>query len=417
MKSQGSTVVLELSEDDFPRYATFRDKLAILIPVCLLISFQQGLSQFGVILDNLSLFFPDASQTMIQMVIAAPSATAIPISLLSGLLATLFPRKKIGLFALVCMLIGGLFPVFFHSDIIYLFISSGLIGIAQGLIITTSTGMFAENFIGKDRDLAMGLKQVTDSIGNTIIALAAGFLCQIAWQYAYAVYILVIPVIILVAKILPMGKPDKKIYSSTSGFSGLKFLLNPHYIFMCAFMAFSGIAVFGFYLNGSMVVAEKGLGDATLVSIIFSVTNILTLIFGLSYMPIAKVLKKYSLAFSMIVMCIAYAIFFFGESVFIFIVGGVVWGIGNSLLQSSSLVFLANTVPQGNYGLGISIGNAMINVGITFTPLILNSLRGVFFGNTSPSCALLIVSFICLAAAIIEALRERYFVKKMPLQK
>lgn len=403
--------VLVLGEEDFPVYASFRDKLRIIVPVCLLISFQQGLSQMGVILDNLQSFFPDASQTMIQMVIAAPSVTAIPVSLCSGILATLFPKKRIGLFALCCMLIGGVFPVFFHSSIWDLFFSSGLIGIAQGLIITTSTGIFAENFYGKDRDFAMGLKQVTDSIGNTIIALAAGFLCQIAWQWAYAVYFLVIPIIFLVWRYLPNGKPDDKIYSSGSGFGGLRFLIKPHYIFMCIMMAFCGIAVFGFYLNGSMVVVEKGLGDASLVGIIFSIQNVTTLIFGLLYMPIASVFKKYSLGCSFIVMVIAYVLFYIGDSVPMYIFAGALWGIGNSLIQSASLVFLANACPKGCYGLGLAIGNSMINVGISFAPLLINSLRGAIFNNTSPSCALLVVAFICLAAACVEFLREVFFVK------
>lgn len=408
---KANVAILELSDEDFPRYSSFRDKLRVLVPVCLLISFQQGLSQFGVILDNLAQYFPDASQTMIQMVVAAPSATAIPVSLCSGVLATFFPRKKIGLAALAIMLVGGLFPLFFHENIYCLFVSSGLIGVAQGLIITTSTGMFAENFYGKDRDFAMGLKQVTDSIGNTIIAVAVGQFCLIAWQLSYSVYVLIIPIIVLVAKYMPMGEPDAKIYSSKQGFKGIRFLLTPHYLFMCVFMMFCGLSAFGFYLNGSMSVAEKGLGDATLVSIVFSVQNVLTLVFGLAYMPIASVLKKYTLAVAMGVMCVAYAIFYLGDCVPAFILGGVVWGIGNSLVQSASLVYLANVVPKGGYGIGLAVGNAMINVGISFTPLVVNSLRGAVFGSQSPTDAFAVIAAFCLLAAVLETLREVLFVR------
>ena len=210
---------------------------------------------------------------------------------------------------------------------------------------------------------------------------------------------------------MPMGEPDAKIYSSKQGFKGIRFLLTPHYLFMCVFMMFCGLSAFGFYLNGSMSVAEKGLGDATLVSIVFSVQNVLTLVFGLAYMPIASVLKKYTLAVAMGVMCVAYAIFYLGDCVPAFILGGVVWGIGNSLVQSASLVYLANVVPKGGYGIGLAVGNAMINVGISFSPLVVNSLRGAVFGSQSPTDAFAVIAAFCLLAAVLETLREVLFVR------
>ena len=405
------TGVAEVEEDEYaiPKYNSWAEKARIFVPICLLISFQQGLSQFGVILDNLQSYFPDASQTMIQMVIAAPSVTAIPVSLLSGLFATFMSRKKIGIMALFFMLVGGIIPIFLHTDIIYLFISSGLIGIAQGFIITTSTGMFAENFEGSDRDFAMGLKQVTDSVGNTIIALLAGWLCTVAWQYSYSVYLLVIPIIFLVWKYLPEGRTDRKIYSKREGFKGIAFLRDPQFLFMCLFMMFCGFSVYAMYMNGAMSAAEKGLGGAQLTAIVFSVSNILTLVFGLTYMPIAKVLKKFALATAMLLMVVAYAIFYFATSVPMFIFGGVVWGIANSLLQSASLVFLSNSLPHGSYGLGLAIGNAMINVGVVAAPFVMSGLSLLFFGAEGATNAFFTAIVVCGIAFALEVGREILF--------
>lgn len=382
------------------------EKARILIPISLLIMFQQGFSQFGVILDNLTTYFPDASQTMIQMVVAAPSITAIPVSLLSGLLATFFSRKKIAVFALFIMLAGGLLPIFLHGDITWVFLSSGLIGVSQGLIISTSTGMCAESFIGSERDFAMGLKQVTDCIGNIIIAVAAGQLCLIAWQYAYAVYLLVIPIIFFVLKYLPERRPDKKIYTRENGFDGLKFALNPQFIYMLLFMAVCGFANYGLYFNGAMIASEKGLGDASFISIVFSLSNVMSLIFGLLYMPYARIFKKGALAVSMLIIGISYFIFYASDGIAVFIAAGVVWGIGCSLVQSSSLVFLANSLPPGSYGLGLATGNAMINVGISLSPIVANSLRDMLLGAESATASILIFGLGCVAAALIEVARQ-----------
>lgn len=390
-----------------PLYRNNYDKARVLVPIMLLIAFQQGFSQFGVILDNLQTYFPEASQTMIQMVIAIPSIAAIPVSLLSGLLATFFTRKKIAVAALFIMMAGGVIPVFLHNDIIWVLLSSALIGVSQGLIISTSTGMCAENFIGSDRDFAMGMKQVTDCIGNVIIAVAIGQLAIVGWYYSYIVYLLVIPIIVFIIKFLPERPPDKRLYSKDNGFDGFKFIKNPQFIFMCVFMMVCGFANFGFYFNGAMMAVEKGLsGGTAYISLIFSASNIVSLIFGLLYMPMAKLLRKGIFAFSLALAGVSYILFFYSTSSAMFLFAGIVWGIACSLIQSSSLVFLANSIPPGSYGMGLAIGNAMINVGISLSPVVANTLRDVVFGTQLSTDSIMIFAIGSIAAAGIEVLRQ-----------
>lgn len=389
-----------------PVYHSKREKAAVLVPIMLLIAFQQGFSQFGVILDNLQSYFPDASQTMIQMVVGITSVAAIPVSLLSGLLATFFTRKKIAVGALFIMLIGGILPVFLHDDIMWVFLSSALIGVSQGLIISTSTGMCAENFEGSDRDFAIGMKQVTDCIGNVVIAVSIGQFALVGWFYSYAVYLLVIPIIALVVKFLPERPADKKLYSKEHGFDGLKFVKNPQFVYMLILMAISGFANFGLYFNGAMIAVEKGLGDTTFISVVFSVSNIISLVFGLLYMPIAKVLKRGTFAVSLLLASVAYFTFYFSDTVPLFLFAGLLWGTACSLIQSSSLVFLANTLPPGSYGMGLAIGNAMINVGISLSPIFANTLRGALLGTETATASIMIFALGCLLAAGVEAVRQ-----------
>lgn len=395
-----------------PVYRNNRDKAAVLVPIMMLIAFQQGFSQFGVILDNLQVYFPDASQTTVQMVVAVTSITAIPVSLLSGLLATFFTRKKIAIVALFIMLFGGVLPVFLHDDIMWVFLSSALIGVSQGLIISTSTGMCAENFVGSDRDFAIGMKQVTDCIGNAIIAVAIGQLAMLGWFYSYVVYLLVIPIIIFVVKFLPERPPDKKLYSKDHGFEGLKFVKNPQFIYMLFFMMICGFANFGLYFNGAMIAVEKGLGDTTFISIVFSASNIISLVFGLLYMPIAKLLGRNVFAVSLLLVSVGYFVFYVSDSIPVFIAAGLIWGMACSLIQSSSLVFLANSLPPGSYGMGLAIGNAMINVGISLSPIVANTLRTVLFGTTSATDSIMVFGLGCLVAAVVELLRQRIMKSK-----
>ena len=89
----------------------------IMIPVMLLVSFQNGFNAFSSVLPKMAVYYPDVSATMIQTVLTIPSLISIPVSVLVGVLASVFYKKDMVLAALISELIGGVIPLFFTKSL------------------------------------------------------------------------------------------------------------------------------------------------------------------------------------------------------------------------------------------------------------------------------------------------------------
>ena len=113
----------------------------VMIPVMLFVMFQSAFNSFSSVLAAITEVFPDASKTLVQMILTIPSLISIPMGLLAGVLGSYVYKKYLVLFSLLMELIGGLLPLFIHGSIYSLVISSALIGIGQGLLINVASAV------------------------------------------------------------------------------------------------------------------------------------------------------------------------------------------------------------------------------------------------------------------------------------
>ena len=89
----------------------------IMIPIMLFTIFNSAFNAFSTVLVDIQSAFPDASATLIQMLLSLPSMISIPMGLISGILCSYFYKKHLVLFSITTMFIGGILPVFWHSSI------------------------------------------------------------------------------------------------------------------------------------------------------------------------------------------------------------------------------------------------------------------------------------------------------------
>ena len=122
----------------------------IMIPIMLFVTFQSAFTAFSSVLASIAEQFPHASATTIQMVLTLPSTMSIPVSLCAGLLASYFTKKQMIEFSLVVEFIGGMIPLVNHTSLGMLILSSCLIGLGQGIMITMASAIVGENFIRTD---------------------------------------------------------------------------------------------------------------------------------------------------------------------------------------------------------------------------------------------------------------------------
>jgi MFS family permease len=144
-----------------------RNKMSwrIMIPVMLFAVMQAAPKAFSSVIANIAQDFPNESTTLVQMVLTLPTLMIIPISIIIGLLASYVTKKNLVIFALACELIGGIMPTFLHKTISALLVSSALIGVGEGFLISLASAVLAEYFDGNTRGKALGFKEAASSLG------------------------------------------------------------------------------------------------------------------------------------------------------------------------------------------------------------------------------------------------------------
>lgn len=149
--------------------------------------------------------FPEASETMIKLILTAPSLMIIPFSFLSSYLTTKMTKKTIVLSGLVIYLIGGITPQFMPS-ISLILVFRLLLGVGVGLLMPLAMSLINDYYTGDERTKLMGYNSAFSNFGGIITMLLAGWLATFGWRIPFNVYFLGLIIFILVFFFLPKGE-------------------------------------------------------------------------------------------------------------------------------------------------------------------------------------------------------------------
>lgn len=149
--------------------------------------------------------FPEASETIIKLILTAPSLMIIPFSFLSSFLTTKLRKKTIILIGLTIYLIGGIIPQFLSSIYLILFFRL-LLGAGVGLLMPLGMSLINDYFTGDERTKLMGYNSAFSNFGGIVTMLLAGWLATFGWRIPFNVYFLGLVIFILVFFFLPKGE-------------------------------------------------------------------------------------------------------------------------------------------------------------------------------------------------------------------
>ena len=167
-------------------------------------------SALAPILAEVGKFFPDASDSAIQIVLTLINLTTLPMMLLEPLMEPKITKRNIALIGTVLMLIGGLMPQVMNTQIWMLYAASVVIGAGLSLVVVVSSSLISDYFTGLEKSRVMGFQSIFVSIGGTIIAKGSGLLTAMAgWKRGYLVFLICIPILIIVVLTVPKGSCTK----------------------------------------------------------------------------------------------------------------------------------------------------------------------------------------------------------------
>ncbi len=346
-------------------------------------------SALAPILAEVGKFFPDASDSAVQIVLTMINLTTLPAMFLEPFLEPRITKRDIAVIGTVLMLIGGLMPQVLNSKLWMLYLASVVIGVGLSFVVVTSSSLISDYFTGLDKSRVMGFQSIFVSVGGTIIAKGSGIMTAAAgWTRGYLVFLITLPIIIIIILTVPKGETTVKAEKSEKkGISG-------NMIYFGVLCLITGIFVATFNTNIAMYIDRKGIGDASTAGTVASIMQVIGIVGGLLLGNTVKLFKRLTIGASILMMAAGTAMVGFSTSIPVICIGAAVVGFGFAIRNPGAVTFAANMVPAAQASIAIAIVSSTYNVGNFISAYVVN-VMAKFIGDDIAD------RFIVSAAALV----------------
>ncbi|MEE1167748.1 MAG: MFS transporter, partial [Alistipes sp.] len=141
------------------------------------------------ILDDIDKLFPKAGELEVSMLESLPSLMIIPFMLLAGRWSVKRNKIRMLVIGTSIFLLSGI-GCMLSRTLLELIITSTILGIGAGIIIPLSTGFIVDYFTGDRRVRQLGISSAVNNLTLVVATTAVGYLADIEWHLAFAVYLL-----------------------------------------------------------------------------------------------------------------------------------------------------------------------------------------------------------------------------------
>lgn len=346
--------------------------------------------------------FPGIDKAGVEMLSTIPNIGIVIGLLISPFLIKLMGEKPTIITGLVITLLAGTFPMY-ATAYTPILISRFLIGVGIGLFNSLAVSLIPQFYSSNEEKLAtmVGYQNVMGSLGAALASFLISWLLTISWHAAFAIYFLVIPVLILFILFVPLPSSRQK-KTDKARKTKEKQTINGKVILIAILMFF----IFLFYMPMSfkipaLVVQEK-LGTVSEVSALTGVLNLVGIPIGASFGFFFKKLhdKIFPLGFGLV--AIGFFIIALASNFVMLSLGCLILGIGFGLGVPYMYNWLDWSAPANSVNLATTIVLVLVNVGCAISPMIINAV------TSSAKMGLLIsaIFFACFSIyAIIHYLR------------
>lgn len=311
--------------------------------------------------------FPDASPTMIKLILTAPSIMIIPFSFLSSYLTSKLTKRMIILIGLVIYLIGGIVPQFVPT-IEWLLAFRLLLGAGVGLLMPLAMSLINDYYTGKERTKMMGYNSAFSNFGGIITMLLAGWLATFGWRVPFNVYFLGLFIFILVFFFLPKGELQKAPKHKVK--AKMPFAVYGYALAMGGIM----LAYYSVATNMALFLEQNNLGGAALAGIIVSFTTVGGMITSLLLVQIELTFKKFVMPIMLFGMGIAFLMLSFTDSIVLVVISVALIGFGQGSLFPIIVLKSLDSVEHHIADRAVAITSSFTFLGQFLSPLVLDGI-------------------------------------------
>lgn len=353
-------------------------------------------SAFGAIMAS----FPDEPISKIQMIGTIPGLGSMLITLFVGVLAMRIPKKILALIGILCVALGGLLPLAFHTTVNALLVCALIMGIGLGFIGTINPMLISMYFEGEERGSLMGIGTAINSIGLMVMMIVGSTLGAQNWENTYLVFLLALLIFFVIMLFLPLDKVETKSDHAVhaQGPQAKPSLLAVikdinKYVLWVSLLAFAVSFLYTIYpSNLSLIVAEKNFGGTAITGLVNALGTIGGLIAGFTISRINRVLKDKSIATGFILLSLSYLLVCYAQNFVMMVLGAGLSGIAMAMIYSTIPFYVSIIAKPFQIAIAMSIFQFLNGLGGIISPIVLAGL-----GVASGQSAVLFGAVCCFA--------------------
>ena len=323
------------------------------------------------ILEDLDKIFPSASELEVEMLESLPSLMIIPFMLLAGRWSVSGNKIRLLVIGTAIFLLAGIGSMISRT-LVELIVMGAIMGIGAGLIIPLSTGLIVDYFTGEYRVKQLGVSSAVNNLTLVVATLLTGYLADIKWHYAFAVYLLPALTLVLIPA-LSHVKPQLEVYDTANNKLNIKQLVVVM-IFYFIITYCSLIVTF----NMSYLTAEGGM-DSSKSGVIISLFFLAIMAPGFMLNTITKWLANLTNFWSLVVMGVGLILISLPHPLFWRIaIGAIMTGLGYGVIQPLIYDKAASCSPPKLATLSLSLVMAVNYLAILVAPFIIDAIDWMF---------------------------------------
>lgn len=319
--------------------------------------------------------FPEASSTMIKLVLTAPSLMIIPFSFLSSFLTFKMTKRTIIMIGLAIYLIGGIGPQLV-STIEVLLVLRLILGAGVGLVMPLSMSLINDYYTGKERTQMMGYNSAFSNFGGIITMLVAGWLATFGWRVPFNVYFLGLIIFLLIFFFLPKGEIQLPVKEKSK--TRLPLAVYGYALAMGGVM----LAYYSVATNIALYLEQNSLGGATLAGTIVSFTTVGGMITSLLLVRIEMTLKNFLIPVMLLGMGIAFLFLALTNNIPLIIFSVCLIGFGQGSLFPTLVLKALDAVPVAYADQAVAWTSSFTFLGQFLSPIVLDGI-GKIVNNDS----------------------------------
>lgn len=326
------------------------------------------------ILEDLDKIFPSASELEVEMLESLPSLMIIPFMLLSGRWSVRGNKIRLLVIGSAIFLISGIGSLLSRS-LVELIVLGAIMGIGAGIIIPLSTGFVVDYFTGDYRIKQLGISSAVNNLALVGATSLTGYLADIEWYFAFAVYLLPAVTLILIPALShtrPEPEPPQGAQRRQQGLNGRIIVGLMLFYFIITYASL--VVTF----NTSYLASEGGMSSSK-SGLLISLFFLAIMAPGFVLNGIMNLLGKATNLWSLLVMGVGLVIISLPHPSFLKLaVGAILTGLGYGVMQPLIYDKAATNSPPHLSTLALSLVMVVNYLAILVAPFIIDGIDWLF---------------------------------------